>query len=330
MTFVEGRLWTAAKSEPGRFLIYDREGRFVESRESPVDTTIGLAYDGAGRLLILTSAQLLLSTPVDDISLIDHVDLLRPFDFEGFQCQDIAFMPGCYGGQLWVWCERTQTSEYYLARMWLRSDGSLSLAESFPLRCGRFPSLAHDGRNVLWGGSEIMYAWFALDDGIDQPSWLIVDPMGGSIVPQGDEDVYLTFDAYGRQPGRYEAALHFLTNEPNGADAEITATMVVRDGRTVPDADLPVPLPVTLLLEANFPNPFNDRTTFRYALPQPGAVALELFDGRGGLAKQVNAGLHAAGCHTVTLSCQDLPSGAYWARLTSGGISRVVEVQVVK
>jgi hypothetical protein len=77
--------------------------------------------------------------------------------------------------------------------------------------------------------------------------------------------------------------------------------------------------PVTFRLDQNYPNPFNPVTTIRYAVPQPGAVRLEVFDVLGRRVALLADGVRQAGEHTAVFDAALLPSGLYLYRLQSGG-----------
>lgn len=78
-------------------------------------------------------------------------------------------------------------------------------------------------------------------------------------------------------------------------------------------------VPQKLLLEQNFPNPFNPSTTIRYFLPDAGKVSLEVFNLVGQkVATVVDNEYRPAGGHEATFAAVDLPSGVYLYRLTAG------------
>lgn len=70
----------------------------------------------------------------------------------------------------------------------------------------------------------------------------------------------------------------------------------------------------------NFPNPFNPRTTFAYALPAAGPVRVDIYDADGNLVRSLLDEAQAAGDHEVAWDGRAdnghrLPSGVYLGRI---------------
>ena len=82
--------------------------------------------------------------------------------------------------------------------------------------------------------------------------------------------------------------------------------------------------PAAFAFAAPQPNPFNPKTTLRYALPRPAAVDLAVFDVNGRRVTRLLAGEQMpAGNHAVEWNGRDeagraLPSGVYFARFAAG------------
>ena len=81
--------------------------------------------------------------------------------------------------------------------------------------------------------------------------------------------------------------------------------------------------PAVFALAQNFPNPFNGRTSIRFALRQPGAVELAVFDLAGQRVATLAVGEHRAGTHAVRWDGRDerkkeMASGIYFYRLRHG------------
>ncbi len=80
-------------------------------------------------------------------------------------------------------------------------------------------------------------------------------------------------------------------------------------------------LPPTLVLDRNFPNPFNPSTSIRLAIPQDGKTSLDIFNPRGQLVKRLMNSELPAGWHTVVWDGRDdqgrpVSSGVYLYRLS--------------
>jgi tetratricopeptide (TPR) repeat protein len=76
-------------------------------------------------------------------------------------------------------------------------------------------------------------------------------------------------------------------------------------------------LPTTISL-SNYPNPFTERTTIRYTLPEGGDVHLVVYDLLGRAVQHLADGYQEAGHHEVAVDGSALPSGTYVYRLRVG------------
>jgi hypothetical protein len=73
-------------------------------------------------------------------------------------------------------------------------------------------------------------------------------------------------------------------------------------------------LPGTFELFPNYPNPFNTSTTFRYAVPEPSHVRLELFTTLGQMVAVLEDADRVAGFYDVHWTT-DVTSGTYYYRM---------------
>ncbi len=72
-------------------------------------------------------------------------------------------------------------------------------------------------------------------------------------------------------------------------------------------------------LEANYPNPFSGETTFRFALPSPEDVTVEVYDILGRrVDRLIDNETMRAGVHRVTFDGTGLASGTYFYRIWAG------------
>lgn len=147
-------------------------------------------------------------------------------------------------------------------------------------------------------------------------SWLASSP-AELTVPAGESRLLqLTLDATGLVPGVYEAIV-FLAG--TGAPVSLPVTFTVTGASAVEDAP-----PAQVVLHGAVPNPFNPRTTIRFAVPAQQHARLDVHAVDGRLVRRLLDGRVGAGVHDVTWDGRDdagreVASGVYFHRLSSGG-----------
>ncbi|MCD4689877.1 right-handed parallel beta-helix repeat-containing protein [bacterium] len=100
---------------------------------------------------------------------------------------------------------------------------------------------------------------------------------------------------------------------------------------SVPDEGAPEKAFVT----HNFPNPFNPSTAIRYAIKQPGPVALTIYDLSGRVVRSLVSEEQGAGTYTVVWQGRDdqgrqLGSGVYFYKLDGPGVSERRKMVMLK
>lgn len=88
--------------------------------------------------------------------------------------------------------------------------------------------------------------------------------------------------------------------------------------------------PASLDLLTSAPNPFNDRTSLAFTLPEAGRATLDVYSVTGQKVATLVDGHVAAGAHNVVFSGSGLPSGLYIARLTAGGVIGTEKMLLLK
>ena len=73
------------------------------------------------------------------------------------------------------------------------------------------------------------------------------------------------------------------------------------------------------LFVANYPNPFNSKTTISYNLPEAGNVTLVVYNKLGAEVRNVVAQYQTEGTHLIELNRADLAPGVYYYRLVLQG-----------
>ncbi|MBL7074289.1 VCBS repeat-containing protein [candidate division KSB1 bacterium] len=89
-------------------------------------------------------------------------------------------------------------------------------------------------------------------------------------------------------------------------------------------------IPQTFFLSANFPNPFNPFTTFRYGLPTASYVTLKVYNLLGEEIATPVEGHQKAGFHQLRWNASALPSGVYFYQLKVGNFQWAKKMILLK
>ncbi|MEE9554536.1 MAG: carboxypeptidase regulatory-like domain-containing protein [candidate division Zixibacteria bacterium] len=124
-------------------------------------------------------------------------------------------------------------------------------------------------------------------------------------------------------PSQNEGSLvnkNVLFSDVCDADVTISVTSIDDD----------VHLPVSTTLSQNYPNPFNASTEIRFSLPVNSNVQLDVYNLLGQKAATLLKGEVESGDYSITWDAGDLPSGVYFAVLSTGGSSESVKMVLLK
>jgi hypothetical protein len=80
----------------------------------------------------------------------------------------------------------------------------------------------------------------------------------------------------------------------------------------------------------NYPNPFNPTTSIEYTVPNNGYISLKVYDILGNeIATLVNE-QKSQGNYQIEFNADNLPSGTYFYKLTSGGFTEIKKMMLIK
>ena len=116
---------------------------------------------------------------------------------------------------------------------------------------------------------------------------------------------------------------------------KVTSARLIIGNRSYTRDEIASLLPTKFALEQNYPNPFNPQTSIRFALPNNGFVALEIYNVLGQKVKTLIEKELPAGYHTVVWNGDDnngkeSASGVYFYRLISGDKSAYKKMLLIK
>jgi len=140
-------------------------------------------------------------------------------------------------------------------------------------------------------------------------------------------------------PASSAASCATLHDRDNDGDMDITGLDEVDDWvylyENNPAPTDTGPVPHSLLLGQNQPNPFNPYTTIHFDLPSRGEIELAVYDATGARVSTIASGAYDAGPHDVRWNGTDafgvrVASGVYFYRLRSNGVQLARKMTLLK
>lgn len=89
-------------------------------------------------------------------------------------------------------------------------------------------------------------------------------------------------------------------------------------------------LPNVFSLKQNYPNPFNPVTTIEFEISRDSDVIIKVYDLLGREIALLYEGHKPAGSHNVSWDGSGLPSGVYFCRLYSEGVTKTIKMTLLK
>jgi hypothetical protein len=114
--------------------------------------------------------------------------------------------------------------------------------------------------------------------------------------------------------------------DPDGTVADMGA--IYHDQMT--DIETEPGLPVGFTVLRSYPNPFNATATIEYVLAKTGEVEISIYNMLGQKIETLYAGRSQAGENSLIWNADDYPSGVYFARLQTSGISGTLKMILLK
>lgn len=155
-----------------------------------------------------------------------------------------------------------------------------------------------------------------------------------------DKDDSISVHESALRDGELEIVLTSSSGDPNRADPTFILYRSVLDVVYTPALPMAAPLdgetlPVSALLSANYPNPFNPSTTIEYTLPTRSLVRVEVLNALGQIVRVLTDAPVAAGRHTVvwdghSLDGTPVASGVYYYRIVAGDMINARKMILLK
>jgi len=190
-----------------------------------------------------------------------------------------------------------------------------------------YNAIGHDDYNLWIAYSLNSISVGIYDDGVIE-SWMALSPDEGVLGSGQVDNLTLSIDPNLTRNfiGHYEAALHFLSNDPADPDVVVSICISWLDAPSDPTETLPK----DVALNSAFPNPFNSATTISFSLPIRETVRMAIYNQSGRLIENLIDGAVPSGEHRLSWNAESNPAGVYFCMLEAGQARKSVKLMVVK
>jgi len=89
-------------------------------------------------------------------------------------------------------------------------------------------------------------------------------------------------------------------------------------------------VPTEFQLNQNYPNPFKERTTLKYCVPDKARIGLEVSDSYRNKVKTLVKEIKDAGTYKVEFNAKGLVNGIYYYRLQAGDFIETKKMILMK
>ncbi len=155
---------------------------------------------------------------------------------------------------------------------------------------------------------------------------ITVDPESGTVDAGGSADISVVADASTAEVGSYSAEVIFTTNDPDNETFTVPVSIEVVGTPNTEDEGIPT----EFALQQNYPNPFADLTTIKYALPEAARVTVTVYDAVGRRVATLVDEDRTAGYHEAQWVTRGLASGVYFYTIEAGTFSRTMKMSLVR
>ena len=161
--------------------------------------------------------------------------------------------------------------------------------------------------------------------------WLTMNPLSGTVSPEGSAGVLLNVNAAGMDPGVYSAGISVNSNDPDQGAVIIPLSLTV-NGMSSENESL---LPAEFALHQNYPNPFNPQTKIRYDLPENSMVNITVYDMLGREVKTLVNQVQNAGFKSIIWDATNdygkaISAGIYLYQIQAGDYIHTQKMVLLK
>ncbi|MDP8239164.1 MAG: C25 family cysteine peptidase [Candidatus Hatepunaea meridiana] len=315
-------------SSDSQILKFDLAGEVNEVIEGPYDPNEALAVDDEGNIWIGHGASPLVKideegNELQSIELGQYVKGLAWYPEEPDSCYLLAYVQGDNEESVRLYKVNPVTEEFIY-------EANLTDDESETVGSGLTVTNSYDpGRwtlaGMVYNGED---RWLRIWNLSVETGWLSIAPDTGSIEPDQETAVNVTFNTENFQTSIILNANLIITN--NGNEPRIELPITLATGAYEAPIEYEAEIPDRFGIIKAYPNPFNSIVKISYTLDEEAKISLNIFDLYGREVATLQQGQMSTGSYEAVWQAGNTPSGIYLCKLESGKCTSTKKIILVR
>jgi len=234
MSFDGENIWVLRRADDNvntSIQIYSRDGELLNQFDVEWERGYFITHDSNNNYYIYSYREEEIRVFSPEHEVLGTIPIFEDLGFGGFHLYGLEWVESHRDGHLWAQFQARGNGPDRLSiqvaidEAWHAQEVQRIFNEEFIELRG----LTHDGKNlILFGRDYHPRKLVVIDDGIEEPYWISLEPSSG-IIEGGDEIVAdIIFDSEDLIEGEYGIILHFLSNDPDNpiVDVEISMNII--------------------------------------------------------------------------------------------------------
>ncbi|MBT3232960.1 MAG: T9SS type A sorting domain-containing protein [Calditrichaeota bacterium] len=209
------------------FHVYNIQGELLEWYHLDESVRSITRFTDEICILLSNDRPILYFYNIEDREILHELDISSLFEIESYRVLCIEWVPVHLSGQLWVSVKNSSNRRCTLYQIYIDPDFHMEHVKSIEPQQECDVNIAHDGQNLWHTGQSSSSRLTVIDDGIDDPRWITLEPDEGTIVGDGDENIFINIDATGFVENEYQTNIILTTNDQNNPQIDIPVRLTV-------------------------------------------------------------------------------------------------------
>ncbi|MBT7616149.1 MAG: choice-of-anchor D domain-containing protein, partial [Calditrichaeota bacterium] len=217
--------------------IYSRDMELLDQFEPDLERGSYLTHDYMHNYYAYSDRENAIMVFNRDHEILGIVEIVETLGLENYSLRGLEWVGNHNDGHIWILLRPPGGSgdricvQIAVDEDWDAREVQRIIIDPLGYRC-----MTHDGKNLILNGySYDPSRLIVVDDGIDEPYWIAIEPEEGSVEPGEDQAAEIIFDSEDLIEGQYSVLMHIQSNDPIDPIVDVEISMTVSG---VPEIEL--------------------------------------------------------------------------------------------